>query len=135
MIDPTKSKVSEFAKQYENEEASGINIEVAKQVLREEDRFDKQRFREKIKEKHREEKRKLKAQRKAEREAKESEEEEGSGEESGDSYEPDLSWLPDPDKIYGKQKASDEEHFDSDQQSDQQSDGNDEESKEEQIHK
>ena len=132
MIDPTKSKVSDLAKQYEKEEASGINIEVAKQVLREEDKFDKQRFREKIKEKHREEKRKLKAQKKSEKEEQESDDGGESGEESGDSYEPDLSWLPDPDKIYGKQKetADGEEESCDEQQSDSKS-----EDDEDQIHR
>ncbi|OXU20214.1 hypothetical protein TSAR_002576 [Trichomalopsis sarcophagae] len=140
VVDPTKSKISDLAKQYENEEASGINIEVAKQVLKEEDRFDKQRFREKIREKHREEKRKLKAQKKAEREEKENEEDESggeSGEESGDSYEPDLSWLPDPDKIYGKREGSDEEKEEGINESSfkAQSDDSSMESDEDQIHR
>ncbi|KAJ8668431.1 hypothetical protein QAD02_010094 [Eretmocerus hayati] len=114
ILDPTRSKVSDLAKQYENEDASGINIEVAKQVLREEDRFDKQRFREKIKEKHREEKKKLKAQQKVEDQDGEDFE---SGDESGDSYEPDVSWLPDPDEIYGKADGSDQESDGKDQKS------------------
>ncbi|XP_015600172.1 probable ATP-dependent RNA helicase DDX10 isoform X1 [Cephus cinctus] len=113
-IDPTKSKVSELARQYENEEDSGINIEKAKEILREEDRFDKQRFKDKIKEKHREQKRKLKETKKKVESEEESEDEDagvilgnGSGDESeAESNEPDLSWLPDPDKIYGKQENS-----------------------------
>lgn len=102
--------MSELARQYENEIDSGINIEMAKQVLREEDQFDKQRFREKIKERHREEKRKLKVAKKAETN---DEEDEKAGDnyssESEASEDPDLSWLPDPDKIYGKQQNEDEE--------------------------
>ncbi|XP_012270888.1 probable ATP-dependent RNA helicase DDX10 isoform X2 [Orussus abietinus] len=114
VVDPTKSKVSELAKQYENEEHSGINIEVAKQILREEDRFDKQRFREKIKEKHKEEKRKLKLNKKtAEDEQKQLEEDfeqsVADSEDESDGEGPDLSWLPDPDKIYGKIEHSDQE--------------------------
>lgn len=101
VLDPTRSKVSELAKQYEQDENSGINIEMAKKILQEEDKFDKERFKKKIKEKHKEEKRKLKAAKKEEEEAFES------GEES--DYEPDLSWLPDPDKIYGKERKSDYE--------------------------
>lgn len=105
--------MSELARQYENEIDSGINIEMAKQVLREEDQFDKQRFREKIKERHREEKRKLKATKKTETN---DEEGEDAGEDVGDNYsseseaseDPDLSWLPDPDKIYGKQQNDEE---------------------------
>ncbi|KAL2751484.1 putative ATP-dependent RNA helicase DDX10 [Vespula maculifrons] len=108
VIDPMKSKVSEFAKKYENEIDSGINIEVAKQVLREEDQFDKQRFREKIKEKHREEKLKLKANKKAKNKDKSDDEEsqEANSDVSESEFsEPDLSWLPDPDKIYGEEKT------------------------------
>lgn len=93
--------MSELAQQYENEVDSGINIEMAKQVLREEDQFDKQRFREKIKERHREEKRKLKVAKKA---AETNDEGEDYDSESEASEGPDLSWLPDPDKIYGKQQ-------------------------------
>lgn len=101
--------MSELARQYENEVDSGINIEMAKQVLREEDQFDKQRFKEKIKERHREEKRKLKIAKKA----KANDEDEDAGDdydnESEASEGPDLSWLPDPDKIYGKQQDGDKE--------------------------
>ncbi|KAL6259541.1 hypothetical protein P5V15_009458 [Pogonomyrmex californicus] len=110
LIDSAKMKMSEIARQYENEIDSGINIEMAKQVLREEDQYDKRRFREKVKEKHREEKRKLKAAKKTETNKEE-------GEDAGDNHDsesetndgPDLSWLPDPDKIYGKQQSGDEE--------------------------
>lgn len=114
LIDSTKTKMSALARQYENEVDSGINIEIAKQILREEDQFDKKRFREKIREKHREEKRKLKAKKKKDEEEKEasSNEEVDAGnddvsDESGEG--PDISWLPDPDKIYGKQRNTDEE--------------------------
>ncbi|XP_039302207.1 probable ATP-dependent RNA helicase DDX10 [Solenopsis invicta] len=110
VVDSAKTKMSELARQYENEIDSGINIEIAKQVLREEDQFDKQRFREKIKEKHREEKRKLKAAKKAERNEEEAEDvgdDHDSGSEASEG--PDLSWLPDPDKIYGKQQDGDKE--------------------------
>lgn len=110
LLDPTKVKVSKLAKEYENEESSGINIEIAKQVLREEDKFDKQRFRQKVKEKHREEKRKLKAdKKKAIDEDNQDEIEDSADDHSSDSEYggPDLSWLPDPDKIYGKQEEND----------------------------
>lgn len=116
IMNPTKSKMSEIAREYENEERSGIDIEKAREILREEDRFDKQRFKAKVKAKHREEKQKLKASKKKieEEEEEEAEEEEGNdSEEQGDSdgssdeNEPDLSWLPDPDKIYGKRDDND----------------------------
>ncbi|XP_071580333.1 probable ATP-dependent RNA helicase DDX10 [Temnothorax nylanderi] len=110
LVDSAKTKMSELARQYENEVDSGINIEMAKQILREEDQYDKQRFREKIKERHREEKRKLKVAKKGETNDKEDEDagdDYGSESEAGEG--PDLSWLPDPDKIYGKQQDEDEE--------------------------
>lgn len=117
-----------MARKYENEEDSGINIELAKQILREEDKFDKRRFREKVKEKHREEKRKLKASKRKADEDKVSDDDKVSDEgvednagdvasESEDSG-PDLSWLPDPDKIYGEQGENEEEASDNDDSED-----------------
>ncbi|KAJ8945685.1 hypothetical protein NQ318_012404 [Aromia moschata] len=94
----TKEKKSELAREYEREDEAGINIEKARMVLREEDKFDKQLFKQKVKDKHREEKRKRK-------EKKKKEEEEEPKDEFGENEseeEPDLSWLPDPDKIYGR---------------------------------
>jgi len=115
LINTATTKMSELGRQYENELDSGINIEIAKQILREEDQFDKKRFREKLREKRKEEKRKLKAARRGETEEEkdmdndneDGEENEFSEDESNEG--PDLSWLPDPDKIYGKQKNSNEE--------------------------
>lgn len=66
-------------------------------MLREEDVFDKQLFREKVKAKHREEKKKAKE------EAKRAEMEDTSSDEAS----VDLSWLPDPDKVYGKRDNED----------------------------
>jgi ATP-dependent RNA helicase DDX10/DBP4 len=100
-----KDKQSELAQQYENENEGGIDIERAKLVLKEEDKFDKQLFKDKVKAKHKEEKRKLKAQRKQEEDEKDE-----FGESSSDN-EPDLSWLPDPDKIYGEKDEDEEESF------------------------
>lgn len=110
--------MSTIAREYENEERSGIDIEKAKEILREEDRFDKQRFKEKVKAKHREEKRKLKASKNAEKEAEQEEGNETEGEEEDDGSsegdEPDLSWLPDPDKIYGKRDNGNSDQTDDD---------------------
>merc|ERR1712142_700868 len=93
----TKQKLSKEGKDYEDEDADriggGINIEKAKEVLKAEDKFDKASERARIKEKKKEEKRK-----------KAGEKEDGSEDES----EPDLSWLPDPDKLYDN-KGSDSE--------------------------
>lgn len=52
-MDPKSQKMSALAQEYECEDVGGIDIEKAKEVMREEDRFDKQRFREKIRAKHR----------------------------------------------------------------------------------
>lgn len=93
----TKEKQSELAREYENEDVGGIDFERAREVLREEDKFDKQLFKQKVKAKHKEKKRKLKEQNK--KKEKEEEDVDEFGSDSGD--EPDLSWLPDPDKIYG----------------------------------
>ncbi|XP_044259759.1 probable ATP-dependent RNA helicase DDX10 [Tribolium madens] len=99
-----KDKKSQLAQEYENEDKGGIDIETAKLVLKEEDKFDKQLFKDKVKAKHKEEKRKLKEQKK---------EEEAEKDEFGESEsenEPDLSWLPDPDKVYGKNEELDEDN-------------------------
>lgn len=102
-IDDDKKDVkSELAKQFGNENVGGIDIEKAKEVLREEDKFDKIRFREKVKAKHKEQKRKIKNKK----------DEEGEKDDFGSQSEsdgPDLSWLPDPDKIYGENDNSDGE--------------------------
>lgn len=103
-IDDEKRAVkSDLAKQFVNENVGGIDIEKAKEVLKEEDKFDKIRFREKVKAKHKEQKRKIKNKKK--------EEEEGEKDDFGSQSEsdgPDLSWLPDPDKVYDKKVSDDE---------------------------
>lgn len=101
--DEKRDVKSELAKQFVNENVGGIDIEKAKVVLQEEDKFDKIRFREKVKAKHKEQKRKLKNKKK---------EDEGEKDDFGtqsDSDGPDLSWLPDPDKHYGKKEETDED--------------------------
>ncbi|XP_044738719.1 probable ATP-dependent RNA helicase DDX10 [Chrysoperla carnea] len=136
LLDATKEKQSELAKEYENEDEAGINIEKAKLVLREEDKFDKQRFKEKIKAKHRAEKKKLKDAKKQELEG---EQDDFGSDESDD--EPDLSWLPDPDKIYGKKNSDenetsekfDENDEDSNSEDIEDSEIDDQESEEEEI--
>jgi ATP-dependent RNA helicase DDX10/DBP4 len=52
-LDHAKEEVSSLAREYESEIKGGIDIVEAKRVLREEDKYDKQRFRDKIKAKHR----------------------------------------------------------------------------------
>lgn len=53
-------KFSKEALEYEMEEAGGIDIQKAKKMLRAEDKYDKQWFRERVKEKHKKFKRKMK---------------------------------------------------------------------------
>nr|QOS47377.1 DEAD-box DDX10 [Locusta migratoria] len=112
VVNATREKVTEVARQYEAEgEGGGIDLERAREVLREEDRVDKQRFRERVRMKHREEKLKLKkAKMKQKKEAEDEEDMQDdmkayeSGSESESSDGPDLSWLPDPDKVYGNKE-------------------------------
>jgi len=108
VLDVAKQKQSKEGQDYEQDEedrlGGGIDISEAKEVLRAEDKFDKAAERARIKEKHKENKRKLKeenARRKAE---KKGEEGDVSDEDDDEGSEPDLSWLPDPDKIYKEQK-------------------------------
>lgn len=81
---------STLAKEYEEaNEDGGIDIEMAKQLLREEDKFDKERFKVLVKERKKLKKKKGKD---------EPDEQDDFGSDD-DSDGPDLSWLPDPDKL------------------------------------
>lgn len=44
---------SSLTKADEEDDASGINLDKVKEILREEDKFDKEEYRKKVKEKHR----------------------------------------------------------------------------------
>ncbi|CAH2085096.1 unnamed protein product [Euphydryas editha] len=93
--DEKKDVKSDLGKQFVNENAITVDIEKMSELLQEEDKFDKARFRERVKAKHKEQKRKLKNKKK---------EDEGEKDDFGSQSEsdgPDLSWLPDPDKVYG----------------------------------
>lgn len=93
-VDPLNKLKSELAKEYEQSTESGIDIEKARELLREEDKFDKERFKQLMKTKRREKKKKLKG--------KEAAEQDDFGSEADDSDAgPDLSWLPDPSKLSG----------------------------------
>ncbi|KAK3605178.1 hypothetical protein CHS0354_012984 [Potamilus streckersoni] len=97
----------------DEEAVGGIDIEMARRRMKEEDWVDKQLFREKIKKKHKEERLKKKEERRAKMQqnrADEQEEDEGNevvleGEES--EVNP-LDFIPDPDEIYGPEKSGDE---------------------------
>lgn len=84
IVDTAKELQSELAKEYDNADEGGIDIQKAKNLLREEDKFDKVRFRQMVKARHKEAKRKVQEN--------EQIDDFGSDEESDG---PDLSWLPD----------------------------------------
>lgn len=104
MLKKGKECVSDLAREYEKANEAGINIEAAQRVLREEDKHDKDLYREKVKQKHKDERRKLKQERKKAAETSQSE--------SEDDYEPDLSWLPD-----NLMREESDQHTDSQSQS------------------
>ncbi|KAL3276680.1 hypothetical protein HHI36_012050 [Cryptolaemus montrouzieri] len=99
VIEDIQALKSELAQESENEDIGGINVEKSKLLLQDEDKFDKQLFKERVKAKHKEQKRKLKEQK-----MKEKQDVDEFGEESDE--EPDLSWLPDPDKVYGDKEGT-----------------------------
>lgn len=135
-----KQLQSDLARDYEDADEGGIDIEKAQELLREEDKFDKQRFKELVKQKHREKKNKLKKKKTPE----ENDDDEDEFE-SDSGEEPDMSWLPDYDKINGVTKegsngSADENSFESgDENSFESGDENSAESgddsEEEMIHK
>ena len=98
-------KKSQLGQKYDLDEDGdgGIDIDKAREILKAEDKFDKELNKEKRKAKKREEK--AKAKEKSKRNT------ESVALESGDSddNEDALDWLPDPDKIYGKTSDYDEE--------------------------
>jgi len=122
--DGLKLKASEAGKKYEMEDeerfGGGIDLDRAKEILREEDKHDKVTERARIRAAHKEQKRKEKeAARRKKNDQEEEDEEEDDGDSETESV--DLSWLPDPDKVYGKQDTGDEgenENEDSDEKDD-----------------
>ena len=98
----------------------GIDLAQAKQALQEEDKYDKELFRQRIKAKHRDERLKAKAERRMAHKVvnTDDEEEEEDGGESDGSESLDgsvadiIDALPDPDRIYGaKDDEDDDEDF------------------------
>lgn len=88
---------SELAKEYEQSADCGIDISKARELIKQEDKFDKERFKQMVKAKHRAKKLKTKKD-------SDNDEQDDFGSDSDDdgANGPDLSWLPDPDKIYNK---------------------------------
>ncbi|KAH8245371.1 hypothetical protein KR032_009528 [Drosophila birchii] len=94
----------------DKDDDGGIDLVLSKALLTEEDQYDKQRFRELVKKRHKLQRDKL---RKKAEQAKGSDEEEEEEEQDDDvgsesDHSVDLSWLPDPDKVY-KTKTSNEQ--------------------------
>ncbi|XP_026713053.1 probable ATP-dependent RNA helicase DDX10 [Athene cunicularia] len=106
---------SSLAKADEEDDASGINLDKAKEILQEEDKFDKEEYRKKVKEKHREKRLKEKAARREARNKNAQVEEETVAflAHSGSDEEFDPSTLPDPDKYKDSDEEQDSESKDS----------------------
>ncbi|KAF4787676.1 putative ATP-dependent RNA helicase DDX10 [Turdus rufiventris] len=105
---------SSLAQADEEDDASGINLDKAKEILREEDKFDKEEYRKKVKEKHREKRLKEKAARREARNKNAQAEEETVAylAHSGSEDEFDPSTLPDPDKYKDSDVEQDSESED-----------------------
>lgn len=118
IYDATREKVSELGRALEIEATTsitgGINLEEAKKAMEEEDKFDKELFRQRIKAKHREERLKAKAERRLKNKVEKDEENEEQDESDGDesvteSVADIIDALPDPDLIYGNKGSSEDE--------------------------
>lgn len=121
IYDASREKVSELGRALEMEATTsaygGIDLAQAKQALQEEDKFDKELFRQRIKAKHREQRLKAKAERRAAHRVANSDDDENGSESGGDesldgSVADIIDALPDPDRVYGAKE--DEEDDDDD---------------------
>lgn len=117
IINTAKELQSELAREYEDADEGGIDIEKAKELLREEDKFDKKRFKDLVKQRHKELKKKKKTKKKQEN--MDSDDAEANDFESGS--EPDISWLPDYDKISKNENngSNSPDNMESDNESDE----------------
>ncbi|XP_059615876.1 probable ATP-dependent RNA helicase DDX10 [Phlebotomus argentipes] len=84
--------------QESGEAFDGIDLQKAKAGMREEDKFDQERYKEILKARRKAKKEKKKRQKEKE------EEQDDFGSDSADD-EPDLSWLPNPDEVYGREEG------------------------------
>lgn len=108
IIERNREKVTEIGRNYDASAGDGINIDEAKKVLAEEDKIDREFYRQKMKAKRKLLKKKMKEQKKKKQEEVEEEKAEeynSASENSGE--EPELSWLPDPERIYGDESKCD----------------------------
>ncbi|OXA50694.1 probable ATP-dependent RNA helicase DDX10 isoform X2 [Folsomia candida] len=137
--DIRRERQSATAKSYDAEQdVGGIDIERVKEIMKEEDFYDKQIFRERIRAKHREERLKKRLARKGLKKDDDAEGDDGNemgvqlgnsdNEESDDDGPgPNLGWLPDPDQIYGEREQDEDEdsHFEPDDEDDDDDDDED----------
>lgn len=91
VLDDKKQLLSELGREYMDQNSGGIDIEMAKRVMQEEDKFDRKRQQELAK--SRKSKAKLKQKEFVPNDFES---------ESESENDVDLSWLPDPDQIYDK---------------------------------
>uniref|UniRef100_T1IEY6 ATP-dependent RNA helicase n=1 Tax=Rhodnius prolixus TaxID=13249 RepID=T1IEY6_RHOPR len=105
IIERNREKITEIGKNYDASAGDGINIDEAKKVLAEEDKVDREFYRQKMKAKRKLLKKKMKEQKKKKQEEIEEKSELNSASEDSDE-EPDLSWLPDPEKVYSDEIKS-----------------------------
>lgn len=111
---PVQQAVTAEDEEEEEEDASGINVEKARERLKREDQeFDKQEYSRKVKAKHREKRLKERAARKeaSKRDQDQSDEEDEVvaylANDSEDEFDP--STLPDPDKVHSSSSSSEDE--------------------------
>ena len=122
VYDAKREKVSEVARAMEIEATissyGGIDLEEAKKAMQEEDKFDKEIFRQRIKARHREERLKAKAERRQQSNHQEDDipEEDIGDSESEESLDGSVTdiidALPDPDRIYGNRDSDDDDDDD-----------------------
>ncbi|XP_014270548.1 probable ATP-dependent RNA helicase DDX10 [Halyomorpha halys] len=103
IVSQMKQKVTEVGQGFEASQSPAINLEEAKKTLEEEDVHDRKLYSELGRQKKKERKLKQKGKRKRDEDV-----EKDSSDEDSNS-EPDLSWLPNPDDVYGNPEKSESE--------------------------
>lgn len=121
----------------QKDDDGGINLMLSKALLNEEDQYDKQRFRELVKKRHRQQREKLRKKVEQQQSEDEGEEQDEEVEEADSESEAsvDLSWLPDPDKVYKKKKANEEESDDEEDDVQQQQEEEEDSDEDEPVYK
>ncbi|ALC49034.1 CG5800 [Drosophila busckii] len=123
----------------QKDDDGGINLMLSKALLNEEDQYDKQRFRELVKKRHKLQREKLRRKAEQQESADEEEAEDEKEQDVADSdseQSVDLSWLPDPDKIYkGKHNKADQQPVDDRDDDDDDNDDIDDEDDDEPAYK